>query len=280
MKLEAILDYYIYNGEKISIQKEDKFKNIKEPVVYEVIRIIDGQPLFLEEHMERMRKSMDLLKAQLKKDNEEIEREIYELIKINREKNMNVKLVCGDIHNSQNFIVYFIRSNYPNSEVYEKGIHTITYNRERHNPNAKVVNWDLRSKINEKLKEEKAFEALLVNEEGYVTEGSRSNIFFVDEDCVYTASNENVLMGITRAQIFKICESLNLKMEEKNISVREIGNLKGAFMTGTSVNVLPIRTVENINLNSVKSEIIKDISHSYNKMVEEHIKNRKKEQLD
>ncbi|WP_242973004.1 aminotransferase class IV [Anaeromicrobium sediminis] len=276
MKLEAFLDYYIYNGKKFSTQGEDKFQHIKEPVVYEVIRIIDGQPLFLEEHIDRMRKSMDLLKAKLKKDNEEIEREIYKLIEINREKNMNVKLVCGDIHNSQNFIAYFIKSNYPKREVYNDGIHTIIYNTERHNPNAKVVDSDLRSKINEKLKEEHGFEALLVNEEGCVTEGSRSNIFFVDDNCVYTASNDNVLMGITRTQIFKICEKLNFKIEERNISVKEIKTLKGAFMTGTSVNVLPIRTVENINLNSVQNEIIKNISDSYNKMVEEYIRNRKK----
>lgn len=272
MKFEAVLNYYIYNGEIVKTEDESKFQRIKNSIVYEVIRIIDGKPLFFEEHMKRMRDSAQLLKGRLEKSDDEIKREIYKLIELNKESNINVKLVCGNIHGSNEFISYFIKSTYPKKEVYDKGIHTITYKEERDNPNAKVINNSMRQAVGEELKKENAFEALLVNENNCVTEGSRSNIFFVKENCVYTAANKKVLMGITREKIMEICKKLNITIKEEELCKNDLNNIEGAFMTGTSVNVLPISSIDFIKLNSVDNELIKIIGRSYKKMMMNYIK--------
>jgi len=165
-------------------------------------------------------------------------------------------------------LIYFIKSKYPEKKVYEKGIHTILFHSERENPNAKIINATLRNKVNDKIKKESAFEALLVNENNFITEGSRSNIFFVKKDKVYTAPAGEVLIGVTRSKVVQICKELNIEVVEEHVSVEELDNMDGAFMTGTSVSVLPITTIDDRKYNSIDNKIIKTISNEYKKDME------------
>src|SRR5690606_31821955 len=127
---------------------------------------------------------------------------------------------------------------------------------ERDNPNAKVLVTSFKEDVAKALKEKEAFEALLVNKSGYIPEGSRSNMFFVKGDKVYTAKASEVLIGITRKYIFNVCDKLNIKIVEESIHVDDLDKLDGAFMSGTSVNVLPISSIDNIKLDSVNNRII------------------------
>ena len=275
MKAEAIEKYYLLNGELKSSEDVEVFYKIDRPI-YEVIRIIDGVPLFLEEHLERMRKSAEIVAYKIHRSDEEIQKDIKSLIKENQIKNLNVKLICGDVEGmGQVFLVFFIKSFYPPKEYYEKGIHTTLFHYERQNPNAKVQIGDFKMEVAKKLEEEKAFEALLVNPSGYIPEGSRSNMFFVKENQLYTAPQGDVLLGITRKHIFQVCEELNIKIIEENIHVGELDKLEGAFMTGTSVNVLPISTIDHIKLGSIKNKMIQDISKAYVNKMEKYIEENK-----
>lgn len=246
---------------------------MKREEIYEVIRIIDGVPLFLEEHLERMRKSAGLLKAKIHKSDEEITSEILNLLKSNSCKNINVKLLCSNLNGEkQDFSTCVSESHYPEQKVYEKGIHTILYYSERENPNAKIMNKSLREDVNTNIKRKDAYEALLVNNDGYIMEGSRSNMFFVKGDIVYTASSKDVLLGVTRKRIMKVCKDLDITVLEEAIHEKEIASLDGAFMSGTSVNVLPIRSIDHVKLHSVHNQLIQKIAKGYRKEMEEYIK--------
>ncbi|WP_255547784.1 aminotransferase class IV [Crassaminicella indica] len=276
MKSEAFLDYYIYNGKVYDSKNMEGFEAIGSPVIYEVIRIIEGVPLFLEEHLERMRKSALLLGLHIQKEDKTVTDEINKLIVMNKCKNINVKLLCSRVNETkQDFLVYFIKSYYPEREVYERGIHTILYYSERENPNAKVLNISFRENINKKIKENNAFEALLVNEEGIITEGSRSNMFFVKGGEVFTAPAKDVLLGVTRNRIMKVCKALNIPVIEKAISVKDIICLDGAFMSGTSVNVLPISSIGKIQLDSVYNRVIDKIAKGYIQQMKSYIQAKK-----
>jgi len=273
MTLEAILSYYIYNGQEYTTDNAIGFEKINSPSVYEVIRVIDGVPLYMEEHLYRMKESAKLLGYTIDKKSQQIYDEINRLIEINDYPNMNIKLQCSNFNeDNQVFLVYFIKSNYPSEEVYKRGIHTILYNSKRENPNAKVINSDLREKINKKLQEEDAFEALLVNERNRITEGSRSNIFFVKKDKVYTAPAGAVLLGITRKKIVNLCKDLGIELIEAEVDASSIEDFDGGFMTGTSVNVLPISSVGDTEYPSVNNSIIKKISKGYLEDLEGYIK--------
>lgn len=272
MRKEAIKDYFFVNGEMKSVEESNIFDKIEKPSIYEVIRIIDGVPLFLEEHLDRMYNSAELIKYNIDEDKNKIKKYIKKLILKNHIKDLNIKLLLGETKSGEKvFLAYFIDSFYPPQNYYINGIHTILLNYERENPNAKVLFTSFKDEIAKELNTHKAFEALLVNSSGYILEGSRSNMFFVKDDKVYTAKPKNVLLGITRKHIFKVCKKLNIEIIEESISKDELDKLEGAFMTGTSVNVLPISTIDRIELNSVNNRIIKEINNSYIIEMEDYI---------
>lgn len=275
LKPEAIEKYYMVNGSLTSTDNLNIFYSIEKPPIYEVIRVIDGIPLFLEDHLERMRKSGELVGVNINRLGKDIEKDLMKLIEANGIKNLNVKLLCADIEGKgQVFLAYFIKSFYPPDEYYRDGIHTILFHHERENPNAKVLKSSFKEEVANKLEENNAFEALLVNKDGYITEGSRSNMFFVKEKKIYTAPKGAVLLGITRQHIMEVCKELNIEVVEENIHVDDLQTLNGAFMSGTSVNVLPISTIDNIKLDSVNNHIIRKVANGYENKMKEYIKSK------
>ncbi|MFD2098902.1 aminotransferase class IV [Flagellimonas iocasae] len=93
---------------------------------------------------------------------------------------------------------------------------------------------------NERAMEENADEAVLVRD-GFITEGSHTNIFFVKSGKVYThPANQLILDGITRKIVLKLCEDLDIPMMEKAIGVDEIDDMDEAFLTGTTTQIASI----------------------------------------
>jgi len=89
-----------------------------------------------------------------------------------------------------------------------------------------------------------ADEALLLDPEGYVAEGSGENVFIVKNGVVYTPELTSCLDGITRATIMQFCEDIGVKVVEKRISRDEVYVADEAFFTGTAAEVLPIRELD------------------------------------
>jgi len=243
--------------------------------IYEVIKVVSGIPLFLEKHMERLEASARLINYSVTNIMNSIRESITELIKANNSPEKNIKIIVYNMGNPvPDFMAYFIRSSYPTPEQYETGVHGILLREERNNPNAKVVNSVYKERVAAALAEANAYEALLVNREGEITEGSRSNIFFVRNGKVLTAPKGNVLIGITREYVFDLCKNLGIEIIEEPISVSMLGEMDGAFMTGTSPKILPISTIDDMSFSSPKNPVIKALISSYNDIVEKYIKEK------
>lgn len=88
-------------------------------------------------------------------------------------------------------------------------------------------------------------EAMLLDNEGYVTEGSGENIFLVKSGVIYTPDLTSALNGITRNTIFTMCKELGIEIKEKRITRDEVYIADEAFFTGTAAEVTPIREVDN-----------------------------------
>ncbi|MEF3194224.1 MAG: branched-chain amino acid transaminase, partial [Halothiobacillaceae bacterium] len=88
-------------------------------------------------------------------------------------------------------------------------------------------------------------EAMLLDAEGYVAEGSGENIFIVRDGVIYTPDLTSALDGITRRTIILLAEELGLKIVEKRITRDEVYIADEAFFTGTAAEVTPIREVDN-----------------------------------
>lgn len=95
-------------------------------------------------------------------------------------------------------------------------------------------------------------EALLLDNEGYVAEGSGENVFLVQKGKLVTPELTSCLEGITRATIFSFAEELGLEVRERRITRDEVYVADEAFFTGTAAEVLPIRELDGRKIGSGK----------------------------
>ena len=230
---------FILNGE---IQPAGLFDNsmvYEGDSVYEVIRMVNSNPVFFYDHMERLTASLKFQKKRILAGVSDLKRDIIKLTRSDRKREINLKIVFNYNKGSDNYLVYFIEPIYPTEEQYGKGVKGILFYAERKDPESKVINHKLRSSIYHKLILEGGYEALLVNENNCITEGSRSNIFFVKDETLVTAPDELILNGITRKHILEICNENHISVEFEPVSVEDISKYDAVFMTGTSPVVLP-----------------------------------------
>mgnify|MGYP003572361931 CR=1 FL=1 len=87
-------------------------------------------------------------------------------------------------------------------------------------------------------------EALLLDSEGYVMEGSGENIFIAKDGVLYTPDLTSALDGITRKTVFSLADELGIRVVEKRITRDEVYIADEAFFTGTAAEVTPIREVD------------------------------------
>ena len=94
---EIAKDYFLYNGNILPSKKFDIEKATVYPSVYEVIRVIDGVPLFFEEHINRLWDSVKLLGYEQPYDSITIREHILKLLELNKCYNYNVKIVINSL---------------------------------------------------------------------------------------------------------------------------------------------------------------------------------------
>ena len=88
-------------------------------------------------------------------------------------------------------------------------------------------------------------EAILLNVEGNISEGSGQNIFYVKDGVVYTNNEESsILLGITRDSIISICKNLDLPVSINSFSLNDLLNADEIFFTGTASEVTPVRSID------------------------------------
>ncbi|AGX44946.1 aminotransferase class IV [Clostridium saccharobutylicum] len=242
---------------------------MEDKIIYEVLRVIDGKPIFLENHLERMKNSFKLINKEFTLKYDEISAKINRLIQSENKTEGNIKLTYGI--NEKVLRVFFIQHSYPSEDLYEHGVETILYFGERENPNAKIVNDNFREKVSKEITASNAFEAILVDRNGYITEGSKSNIFMVKDGELLTSPTKAVLPGVTRGEIIKIAEKLGIRVKEVEYRYDEINKLDGMFISGTSPKVLPINKVDNVELNQ-KNDIIINFMKEYDNEIKKYIK--------
>lgn len=268
---DAVLKYFIYNNKVYSTEKFKNLYNENSSSLYEVLRVNSSIPIFLEEHYERLINSAKIIGHNINLSFDELKKQIYTLIEKNSVINHNIKIVINNLNSqSPNVYIFFIKTSYPEDSLYNEGIKTFTYNAERDNPNAKIINSDLRNTINNLLKEKNCYEAILVNNKGFITEGSRSNLFFIKYNTLYTTKGKDVLLGITRKRIVELAIKNNINIKEESIHIDSLKDFSSIFISGTSPKVLPICKVDSINFNTKDSLLLKIIK-IYNDEIHNYI---------
>jgi branched-chain amino acid aminotransferase len=242
-------------------------------ILYEVIRVIDHIPLFLDDHLDRLSKTAESNHIHKLPEYHEIRNAVFDIINDENRDFGNIKITFTIKSPDSPAImeIEFIPHFYPSEEKYKTGVKVGILKAERPNPQAKIQNMELRNKANFLMSKEKVFEVLLVDKDGNITEGSRSNVFFVKENQLYTSPDEKVLQGITRKKIVRLCVDQKIPLITKDIPLSEIPQFEGVFLTGSSPKVLPISAIEEVKFDPGLS-LIKQVICLYNNGIEEYVK--------
>jgi len=290
------------------------------PVAYEVIRVINGVPMFFEDHCARLHGSLARLNveqapgaeppvepnaeqaacpeppARLNTEQaafpepparlatgqfpgaEALSGSIGALLDACGERDCNVKLwaapaAAGGI----NLFININRSFYPPPGYYRDGVGTALYGHTRDDPNTKRHVAGFKEKMLSMIAGD-IFEVLLYDGSRRLTEGSRSNLFFSRGGRLYTAPGHMILMGTIRKYVYEAAERAGIEIVERPVTLDELGVNKGtdygAFITGTSIDVLPVSRIGDIQLNSASDPVINAIRVEFEKIAQAYINKR------
>ncbi len=274
MRRDAVSRFLILNRDVLPTEQADVFERIENQAVYEVVKVVQGVPLFFEEHMERMRNSGDVSGIVIEKADAEIREEVCTLVERNQCPETNAKLLCARVGGEEVFLTYFIATEDPGPKGLREGVHTILLRAERKDPHVKTVGSSFRDRVRAAMAEAGAYETLLVDAEGFITEGVRSNLFFVKEGRLCTPPSERVLLGVTRKHVVQICNEAGIEIREERLHREEIARIDAAFLTGTTVDVMPIGTIEEQPLGSASNPIVREIVEKYWEEVTAYVQSR------
>lgn len=246
-------DHAIRNGELIS-PKEAVLPVTQREVqsnfsVYEALRIIEKKVVHLPEHLQRLKESAREIRLEHSFSDQMIASSIGKLIETDciTEATMRILIVGGP--EPVLFITASPILSYPPS-MYRDGVFCTVYEGERFMPECKTSNLLLNYIALEDSKRRGGFEALLLDRNGCIREGTRSNFYGFRDQILYTAPLDVVLDGITRQSVLKAAAEIGIKVAEKALRYSELKECDEVFISSTSMSAMPVRQVEDIVFSS------------------------------
>lgn len=247
----------ILNG---SVIKQDEYTE-KPAEFYEVIRVKNRALLFLEDHVKRLNHSLKMANIDKTFTIAEIQSDFAKLFAADTIKNQNAKLSVSVENGHLTSALYYIESRYLQDDTYKKGVQVKTQSFERKNPAIKQRT-DAMQAIRTQLQSDTVYEYLLVDREGLILEGTKSNVFFVKGAQVITAETGRVLGGITRQHVAELARE-HAEFTESAFAKDDLKEVDALFLTGTSIGILPICKVDNISFNSAINPVILSLMKAY-----------------
>lgn len=226
--------------------------------VFDFLRTYNGVPFKLREHVQRLQKSAKLIGLNLPWSTLEIEAIAQETFNRNHLPEANIRIIAtGGI--STDFItpsgepslivIVTPVTEYPET-YYTQGVKVITVQTERFIPGAKSLNYISAIMALQQAKQVNAIEALYINQQGHVLEGTTTNIFVFRDNKLITPK-ENILEGITREVVLELAKS-EFEIVEQPIYYSELNSCDEAFITATNKEIMPVTQINALQISNGK----------------------------
>lgn len=215
--------------------------------VYEALRVLKGHVVHLEDHLRRLAFSCGAIHLFHPFDDGMIASSIEALIKADSIEDATMRILIVGGNQPLFFITYTDLLSYPES-YYSDGIDCTLYHGERFLPEAKTSNLLMQYIALEDAKRKGAFEALLVNRNGLVLEGTRSNFYGLAGSKLYTAPDNLVLSGITRISVLKAAKAIGLEIVFNPPAADSLESFDSLFISSTSMGAMPVRRINGIDM--------------------------------
>jgi len=247
-------------------------------MVFEMTRSFNKEQFKLREHLERLYASIKYLRIPVKMTIDEMEEAVYQVIEANDplfgdddEHRIMIDVTRGllgiydtnvDVESGTNIIIADFPLRWTVSDMghlYDRGVNAVVTS-QRAIParllEPKVKN---RSRVHYLMANIQASQlagndnwALLLDEDGFVAEGTGDNFFIVKNNKIITPEGRNILRGISRDYIFELSEQLGLECVEKNVEPYDVMVADEAFMTGTPFCLVPVMRFNGQNVGDGK----------------------------
>lgn len=228
--------------------------------LFETLRIYEGRVAFLKEHFERLKNSSKILNFDFSVDFEELTKITCELIQNSSVKNgvLNIYLSTTDEENKKMNFIVTVKDGIPyNEDIYKIGYKTIISSVKIDSSlsinSHKTLSFYPHILAKREAVQKGADDAICLNTEGFVLEGSMSNIFMIKGDTLITPPlGSGILPGITRKKILEIAPSVGLKAVEKLVKVDFLKSSDEIFLTTSLMEVMPVVSVDDVLINKEK----------------------------
>ena len=278
------MDFSKLSGKIYFINKFINVKNAKIHVlnhslhfassIFEGIGVYDGKPLFLKEHMLRLKRSAEVMKLTMNHSINELEKISRQLVKKNKIINGYIRPIIFRSSHSMSPETKLCKSQiaiaaWTWGKLFTKSALSLEISKypklnEKIYPiNAKSSGSYQTSVLARADLEKTNFDdCLMLDLKGYIAETSACNIFWVKKDVLYTPKEHSILNGITRRCIIRLCKINDIKLKIGNYKLKDLYAADSAFMTGTAAEIQLIRNIKNKRFNN-KSKIIIFLKKEY-----------------
>lgn len=256
--------------------------------LFETMRAYQRRIFRLEHHLQRLFLSLEYLKFLIPFNFDYLKEALYKTIEANRLEDAYIRLnvtrgegatVPDPATCKAPNLIIITREYVPySSALYQKGYKgkIVGVKPSPHMPTISMKTLNFLNHIIAKM-EAKASgfnEGIMVNTDGFVTEGTVSNIFMIKEGSLFTPAKEmGLLPGVTRQAVLEIAEAKGLKTREAKITINELLMAEEAFLTNALIEILPLVRVDEHPIGKgIPGPLTQELMSAYKELVKEELK--------
>ncbi len=272
--MEDTMGIFYIDGEFVSEEKAvlpvSDMAVLRGFAVFDFLRTYGRRPFHLNDHLQRLRRSAELIGLSFPWPESEISKIVVETVGRNVYEEANIRLVVtgGDSPDSitpcgKSRLLVLVTEVAPlPAEWYANGVKVVTARVNRYIPEAKSTNYVNAVIALQKARKKEAIESLYVDDNGFVREGTTTNFFMVAGRQLVTPES-GILSGITRKVILKICSEF-YPVTKRPISLEELKNADEVFISASNKQVVPVVQVDESLIGDGKpGQVTRDVMQKF-----------------
>jgi len=222
--------------------------------VFDFLRVNGNDPLFVNDHLDRFYYSAEIMRLNIQQERAELKSIIQQLINTNDLNHSGIRLILTGGASDDGYKINEPRLSIiqqslkpPPDKLPETGIGLVSNEYQRQLPHVKTTDYLMDIWLQPWMKENNA-DDVLYHTNGSITECPRSNFFIINKQHVLVTPKEKILHGITRKKIIAIAKKLGIEIQERDIQLNEISEIKEAFITSSTKRMLPVSKIDDYKL--------------------------------
>ncbi len=236
--------------------------------VYETIRVTDAHAWFLDDHLDRLMHSATTIELRHPFERSAIKKWISDLTEANKEGSFNLKILLIGARKPEDCLLFILPLSplFPDRKLYRDGATASTFRHERMFPQAKILNMFPSYYAYSRARAQGHYDALFVNRNGEVTEGTRTNVLAIRGKTLISPPTAEILEGVMRKHVLACAKENGYGLVEEAVPLSSIGSLDGLFLTSTSSKIMPLKSVDDVNL--AIPEALKELIKAFDNYLE------------